>query len=166
MMISKPMNDKLNDQIAAEFHAAHSYLAMACVFDRMGLRVLRDRFVEQYREECTHALKILHYLQEVGGHVVLEEIPKPRTEYKSVEITVAAALQNEIEITKKINAIVDLADSEKDYATRSFLEWFIDEQVEEVSAMTELLNLVKLGGDNLLQVELRVQQMMAQDKDK
>ena len=166
MMISANMNTKLNEQITAEFHAAHSYLAMACVFDRLGLRVLRDRFTEQYREECNHAMKILRYVQEVGGHAVLEGIPKPRGDYPSVEAIVATAVQNEIEISRRINGIVDLADTERDYATRSFLEWFIDEQVEEVSSMTDLLNLVKLGGENLLQIELRVQQLMAQEAKK
>ncbi len=162
MMISSAMNAKLNEQIQGEFSAAHGYLAMACAFDAMGLKILNKRFLAQHEEEREHAMKILHYLQEVGGAVALKAIDKPRTEYTTAESIVEAALESELSVTRMINDVMALAESEKDYATRSFLQWFVDEQVEEVSQMTDLLNLVKMAGDNLLQVEARVRhEMMA-----
>ena len=164
MMISTAMNAKLNDQIGAEFAAAHAYLAMSCDFDRMALKVLAKRFLKQHDEECEHAMKILHYLQEVGGMVSLEAIAKPKKDYKNMEAIVSTALQNEKDITAKINDLMTLAESEKDYATRSFLQWFVDEQVEEVSSMTDLLNVVKLAGDNLLQIEALVRHQMLAEK--
>ncbi len=153
MMISRAMNAKLNEQVTAEFSAAHMYLAMMSVFERMGLKVLAGRFREQHEEELEHALKIIDYVNEVGGTVALEAVPKPKGDFKSVEAIVETALEGEKKVTRMINELAALADSEKDYATRSFLNWFIDEQVEEVSTMTELLAVVQLAGTNVLQVE-------------
>lgn len=160
MMISEAMNAKLNEQIAAEFSAAHDYLGMACALDQMGLKILAKRFLAQHDEEREHAMKILHYVQEVGGTVALQNIGKPVSEYENVEAIVRTALEAEHKVTRMINDLVALADSEKDYASRSFLNWFVDEQVEEVSSMTDLLALVQLAGDNMLQVEARVRHEM------
>ncbi len=160
MMISDAMNVKLNEQVAVEFAAAHVYLAMACALDRMGLKILAARFLAQYEEERGHALKILHYVQEVGGTVTLDGVSKPAGDYTNVEAIVQTALESERDVTRKINDLVALADSEKDYASRSFLNWFVDEQVEEVSSMSDLLTLVQLAGDNMLQVEARIRHEM------
>ena len=161
MMISTTMAAKLNEQIASEFSAAHQYLAMACAFDRMGLKILGQRFLGQNTEENAHAMKIIGYLQQVGGTVVLAAVAKPRSEFDDVETIVDAALVSEQEITRKVNELVALAESENDYATRSFLQWFVDEQVEEVASMTDLLSLVRLAGGNMLQVESRVRHELA-----
>ncbi len=164
MMISTAMNAKLNEQITAEFSAAHAYLAMACIFDNMSLKALAGRFFKQYHEELEHAMRIVRYVLEVGGTVTLDAVAKPKKDYKNVEAIVAASVENEKDITGKINDLVALADKEKDYATRSFLQWFVDEQVEEVSTMTDLLNLVKLAGNNVLQVEAAVRHQMLAEK--
>ena len=160
MMISDAMSKKLNEQITAEFSAAHSYLAMACAFEKMGLKILAKLFLGQSDEERTHALKIVKYVEEVGGTVALAAIPEPRGQYKDAEDIVKAALKSELNVTNLINDLVTLAESEKDYATRSFLNWFVDEQVEEVSSMTDLCDLVKMAGTNMLQVEARVRHLM------
>ena len=161
MMISKAMNSKLNEQIMVEYSAAHKYLAMVCSFDQMGFKFLSKRFMEQSEEEREHALKILNYMVQVGGTVALTAVPKPENEYKNVEEIVRTALENEQEVTRMINDLVALAESENDYATRSFLNWFIDEQVEEESNMNDLLQLVQLAGKNILQVEMRVRHDMS-----
>ena len=160
MMISQAMNKKLNEQITAELSAAHSYLAMACALDGMGLKVLAKRFFAQASEEREHAMKFIGYVLEVGGTVTLDSVNKPAGEYESVEAIVRAALESEQKVTRMINDLVSLADSEKDYASRSFLNWFVDEQVEEVSSMTDLLSLVQLAGGNMLQVETLVRHQM------
>jgi len=164
MMISTTMDAMLNDQIGAEFAAAHAYLAMACVFDNMSLKALSGRFFKQYNEELEHAMRIVRYVLEVGGTVTLDAIAKPKKDYKNAEAIVSTAVQNEMDITAKINDLVTLAEKERDYATRSFLQWFVDEQVEEVSTMTELLNVVKLAGNNVLQVEAAVRHQMLAEK--
>lgn len=160
-MISKTMNQKLNEQITTEFAASHAYLAMACGLEQMSLKILAKWFHAQHNEEREHAMKIVNYVKEVGGKVTLDAIVKPEGDYNNVEEIVKAALASELKVTDSINDLVALADSEKDYATRSFLNWFVDEQVEEVSKMTELLNLVQLAGDNLLAVESFVRHEMA-----
>ncbi len=162
MMISEKMCDKLNEQLAVEFAASHAYLAMTCEFERLGLKILATRFIEQHNEEREHAMKILHYIQEVGGDVTVGAIPKPRTDFADAKAIVQAALESEENVTRSINDLVGLAEAENDYATRSFLNWFVDEQVEEVSSMNSLLALVRLAGENMLQVESRVRhEMMA-----
>lgn len=160
MMISKAMHAKLNEQITAEFSAAHAYLAMACGLEQMGLKILAKHFRTQGDEERQHAMKIVDYVHEIGGTVTLTAIHEPKNDYATVKETVQAALKSEQHITGMIHDLVTLADSDKDYATRSFLNWFVDEQVEEISSMTDLLTLVELAGDNVLQVESRVRHEM------
>lgn len=164
MMISGKMNAKLNDQIVAEFTAAYHYLAMACALDEMGYTILRQRFHEQYREEIEHAERIVKYVGEVGGKVALDAVPKPQGDFSNPEAIAQAALDSELSISQRINDLVALADSEKDYATRQFLDWFVAEQVEEVSTMGDLLRLIQLAKGNMLQVEARIRHEMAAPK--
>jgi len=164
MMISDAMNEKLNRQISVEFAAAHAYLGMSCAFDAMGLKVLRERFFGQYEEECAHALKILNYVLEVGGRVDLEGVAKPKGAYKSVQEIVETALESELEVTRLINELVSLSEKDSDYATRSFLNWYVDEQVEEVASMSGLLRLIQLAKGNVLQVEARLRHEMVAGK--
>lgn len=163
MMISAAMNQKLNEQIAKEFAASHQYLAMACDFDDKGLKILSRFFARQCDEEREHALKLLNYVLEVGGTVELQGVEKPQAKYDSVEQIVKMAVEGEIAITRSIHDIVALAESEKDYASRSFLGWFVDEQVEEVASMRDLLQLVQLANGDMLQVEARVRHQMVDE---
>lgn len=156
MLISSTMVQRLNDQMMAEFGAAQKYLAMACAFDRLGLRILRDRFIKQQDEERQHAMRFLKYLQDVGAEPVIDAMTKPRTEYSGVEAIVQAALDSEMDITRRIHELVAVAEQEKDYSTRSFLQWFVTEQVEEVAQMSELLRLVHLAQGNMLALETRL----------
>ena len=159
MPISKKMNAQLNRQITHEFEACGSYLAMSCQFDQMGLKTLSAHFRKQAEEERAHALKILDYLQEVGGAVELSALAKPRAAYPSVHAAVKAALGNEKKVTGQIHELVTLAEQQKDYATRSFLNWFVDEQVEEEAGMSAVLQLVEMAGKNLLQLESHLARM-------
>lgn len=153
MLISKTMNARLNEQVGNEMLASQTYLSMACQFAGMGLKVLAADFRRQTEEERMHALKIVDYILDVGGEVQLPAIDAPTRSYKSVLAAFEAALSHELKVTKQINDIATLAESEKDHATRSFIQWYVDEQVEEVASMTDLVQLAKLAGDNLLQIE-------------
>lgn len=160
MMISNPMAQKLNEQITHELFSAHLYLAMSCAFDHMGLPNLAQWFIDQADEERAHAMKIVNYVQDVGAAVHLDALTKPQAFSDSPAEIVSVAVEHEMTITRQINELVGLAESEKDYATRSFLQWFLDEQVEEVSTVNGLLQLVKMGGDkHMLEVEARVAKM-------
>ncbi len=153
MMISANMNGKLNEQVTAEFAAAQKYLAMACALEAKGLKYLSKRFVDQYEEERKHGMKIVRYLLEVGAAVTLDALPKPTPDTSSLKSIVQAALDGERDITRRIHELVAQAEAEKDYSTLEFLQWFVDEQVEEVSTMVQLLKIVELAGPNVLQVE-------------
>jgi len=161
MLIPKPVVDMLNQQIANEFHAAHNYLAMACRFDGLGLKVLSQWFFRQGEEEREHGKKIMRFLLEVGAEVNLQSTAAPTGDMSSPVAIVQTALAQEETVTKQIHDLVALAEQHKDYATRSFLAWFVDEQVEEVATMTELLQMLKLAGNqHLLQVEARMAKML------
>jgi ferritin len=161
MMVSPNMAAKLNDQINAEFYSSYLYLGMATWFDAQGLKVFAQRFFRQAEEEWGHGMKILKYLLEVGATVELKEIARPRQDWETPEQVVQATLDHELHVTKLINDLMKAAVEESDYATQSFLKWFVDEQVEEVSSMTELLNLVKMAGpDRIMLVEQRLAAMM------
>lgn len=160
MMISNHMAQKLNEQITHELFSAHLYLAMSCAFNHMGLPILGKWFNDQADEERAHGMKIVNYVQDVGAPVRLDALPKPQGFSDSPTDIVSTAVEHELTISRQINELVALAESEKDYATRSFLQWFLDEQVEEVATVNGLLQLVKMGGDkHMLQVEARVANM-------
>ncbi len=162
MMISAKMNKALNQQVTNELDASFSYLAMSFAFEDMGLKIFGQRYKAQADEERGHAMKITGYIQDVGGKVCLDAVAKPRADYDSAQAMVEAALASEETVTKQVNELVALAEAEKDYATQSFLQWFVDEQVEEVSSMSELLQMVKMAGEaNLFLVEGRLAKMMA-----
>jgi ferritin len=157
MMISGKMNKALNEQVTNELGASHRYLAMAYSFDHMGLRIFAQHFIKQSDEERMHAMKIAKYISDVGGEVVIGPIAPTKGTFNSAKAIVKAALESELTVTGQINDLVALSEKEKDYATNSFLRWFVDEQVEEVSSMTELLQLITMAGDsNLFAVETRL----------
>lgn len=153
MAISEKMNAKLNDQITNELYAAQVYLAMACMFDDMGLKMLSKLYRMQTDEEREHAMKILDYIPTVEGKVKLQAIPEPPASYPSVVAAIEAALEHERLVTRQINDLVKLADEEKDYATRNFLNWFVNEQVEEVNSQLQLAQVAKMAGEHIIQLE-------------
>lgn len=160
-MISQKINTLLNQQVAHEFGAAYKYLAMSLWFDDQGLKIFAKRFQQQADEEREHAMRITKFIQDTGGQVVLEAVAKPDGKYASARAAVEAALNSEKTVTKQVHDLMDAADAEKDYATRSFLKWFVDEQVEEESSMNDLLQLLDMAGEkNLFQVETRLAQSM------
>lgn len=160
MMISRAMSDQLNKQVMHELQASQSYLAMSCYFDTLSLKNLAKFFRRQSEEEREHALKIVDYLQEVGGAIALEGLVAPPKAFDGVVAAIEAAIEWEQIVTAQINAIMARAESENDYATRSFLWWFIDEQVEEVSSMQHLLEIARMSRENWLQLEAYVHNVM------
>ena len=148
MQISEQMQAKLNEQVKVEFDASHMYLAMSVALGGMGLKALAGLFVKQAAEEREHALKFVTYLGRVGGRARLTGVGEPKAEYASAEAVVQAALDAEQHVTQCINGLMDQAKQENDHATQSFLQWFVDEQVEEVESMRELLELIQMAGPN------------------
>lgn len=148
-MASEKMLQALNEQIQKEFSSSYIYMAMEAWFAENNLDGFSNYFRIQALEEKDHAYKIFDYVNRLGGKVTLEEIPKPKSDYADVAEVVAAALEHEKFITASINKLMDQAVKEKDHATISFLNWFIDEQMEEEENALKVLNYVNmLGGDS------------------
>ena len=145
MMISKKMQKRLNEQVNNEFYAKWAYLAMAFAFENMNLKGFAKWFYAQAEEEQGHAMKIANYIMDQGGEVTLKVLPEPKTVYKSAEEIVKAGLDHELKVTKQVHEIAKMAETEGDLATRNFIAWKIEEQVEEVSSMTDLLEMVKMA---------------------
>jgi ferritin len=158
MMISKKMAAALNEQVKNEFFAYWTYLQMSYTFNAMGLKVFSTWYNQQALEEQAHAMKIAHYLLDQGAKVQLLSLDQPKADYKSAEEVVQAALDHEIKVTKQINDLASLAREEHDHATENFLQFYVQEQVEEVATATELLDLVKMSDSTgqLLMLENRI----------
>ena len=157
MLISKTLNEAINQQIGSEFGASMQYLAIAAHFDSEALPNFAKFFYLQSDEERDHAMKFLKYLMDAGGDLAIPDIPAPKPTFASAEEAVKAALDWELEVTDQINNLMDIAVEKKDYIAQQFLNWFTNEQLEEVSSMDTLLSLVRRAGEkNLLQIEKMV----------
>lgn len=154
MPLERDVSDALNAQMGRELEAHLQYLAISSWFDAEGLPELHRFFAAQAAEEHLHAMRFLAYLQDADGEVAIRGVAAPKADFESAEEAVAASLDWENSVTASIHGLVDLAVARHDHATQVFLQWFVTEQVEEVSTMTELLQVTRRAGDaNLLLVE-------------
>jgi ferritin len=154
MPVAPAVIDSLNAQLGRELEAHLQYLSISSWFDAEGLPELTGFFAAQAAEEHVHAMKFLEYIQDVGGPVVIPGLAAPKPSFESAEEAVAASLEWENAVTAQIDAIMDLAIERRDHATQAFLQWFVSEQVEEVSTMSELLQVTRRAGEsNLLLLE-------------
>jgi len=157
MLISKQLNDTINAQIGNELGASMQYLQIASYFEGESLPNLAKFFFLQAEEENEHAMKFLHFLLEVGAEVKIPTIQQPKSKFGSAEECVKDALAWEVEVTKQIYNLVDIAVKDKDYISQRFLDYYVSEQLEEISSMETLLAMVQRAGDsNLFQLDGRV----------
>ena len=153
-LLKQSVNDAINKQVVEEFSASGQYIAIAFYFEAETLPELAKFFHAQAAEEHMHAMKLLHYLSEAGAQPLVPATKQPKNHFDSVEEAVQLALNQELKVTEQINSLVDLAVEEKDHLTRQFLQWFVTEQLEEVSSMSDLLRVVKRATQqNLLLIE-------------
>jgi ferritin len=154
MMISKELNDAINAQIGAEFGASLQYVAIATYFDGEALKKLAALFYKQAAEENEHAMKFIKYLVDTGGEVRIPAVAAPKATFGSAEEAVKLSLDWELEVTRQINGLYDIAKAMNDYAGQNFLNWFVEEQVEEVNSMDNLLKVVRRVGErNIIMME-------------
>jgi ferritin len=153
VLISKGLENALNKQIGAEFGASLQYVSIASYFDADDLPQLAAFFYRQAEEEKMHAMKFVHYVVEAGGQVRIPAVPETKYDFESAEHCAQLALEWETDVTKMINALMDIAVEDKDYISQDFLRWFVAEQLEEISTMETLLNTIRRAGDNILWVE-------------
>jgi ferritin len=145
--------DKLNEQIGHEFAAHQQYVALAVHYDAETLPRLSAFFYRQALEERDHAMMMVQYLLDAGEEPQIPGTPAPKTSFADVVEPVALALDQERRVTEQINALAGVARQEGDYASEQFMQWFIKEQVEEVSTMSDLLTIVTRAQDNPLLAE-------------
>jgi bacterioferritin B len=154
MLISAEMKAALTEQIGHEFAAMLQYVTIATYFESEGLPRLAQHFYRQAEEEREHAMRFVRYVVETGGEVAIPTIPAVKSGFGSVEEAVQLSLDQEQTVTRQINALMDQAIAASDHAARTMLEWFVTEQVEEVSSMETLLRMVQRAGESgLLFVE-------------
>ena len=152
-MLKQPVVDAINAQVVEEFTASLQYTAISLYFDSETLPQLSHFFNLQATEENMHAMKLLNYITEAGGQPIVPATKTVKNHFESVEEAVELALNQELKVTEQINNLVSVADGEKDYLTHQFLQWFVVEQLEEVSSMSDLLNIVRRAGSDLFRVE-------------
>jgi ferritin len=143
----------LNGQIGYEFAASQQYVAVAVYYDAQTLPQLAAHFYRQAVEERNHAMMIVQYLLDADLDVVVPGVEAPRTSFADVVEPVRLALEQEKRVTQQISDLVSLAREEKDLVGEQFLYWFLQEQREEVSSMTALLNVVERSKDNVMLIE-------------
>ncbi len=154
MQISAAVAELMNAQIGHELGASNQYLQIATFFEARALRKLAEFFYKQSEEEREHALKFVRFLTETGAEVRIPAVPAARYEIDSAEQAFQMSLDWEKEVTRQIYTILETAIREKDFASQQFLQWFVEEQVEEVSSMENMLLVVQQAGEkNLLMVE-------------
>ncbi len=153
MLTSQKVIDAVNEQIGYEFSASLQYYAIGAHFAAEALPQLSEHFFKQAEEEKGHALRFIKYVVDAGGRVVIPAIQAPRSNFKGAEEAVQLSLDQEVKVTHQINALVELARSENDYITINFLQWFLAEQLEEVSSMDNLLKIVQRAGSDLLKAD-------------
>ena len=154
MLISKKINDALNEQIGNEFNASLLYISIAAHFEGETLPMLAQHFYKQAGEEHGHAMRFVKYILDAGGRMVIPSVPAPQARFASAEEAVKLSLDQELRVTQQVNHLVAMAKAEKDFTTDNFLQWFVKEQLEEVKSMTDLLNVIRRATEkNLLRVE-------------
>ena len=153
------MEKALNEQVNAELYSAYLYLSMEAYCKSLNLNGFANWMRVQTQEEVAHAMKIYDFVNERNGRVILKTIEGPQTKWESPLAVFQAVYKHEQKVTNLINKLVDLAIKEKDHATNAFLQWFVNEQVEEEASADAIVQQLKMmkdapGGIYMLDREL------------
>ena len=145
--MNKKLVEAINTQLNFEIESAHVYLAMKGYIATIGLEGFESWFDVQYQEELAHAKKFMNYLSERGERIEIRGFENPRNEFSSLLEVFEVSLNHEKEVTSRINNLMAIAHEVHDYASISFLQWFIDEQVEEEDSFGKMIDKIKLVKD-------------------
>ncbi len=147
-MLKDKIQKALNAQMNLELSSSYLYLAMAAYFESENLTGFAHWMKVQSGEEYGHAMKIFGYINQRNGRVNLSKIDAPKSEWKDAAEVFTETLKHEQKVTKSIDEMVDLTITEKDHATNTYLQWFVTEQVEEEATAMNILDKIKMVGDN------------------
>jgi ferritin len=147
-MLKDSVQTALNDQVKQEFYSAHVYLSMCAWFEDQGLPGFAKWMRMQYQEELGHGIKIFDFINDRDGKVIIEGVEAPPTSWASPLAAFEAAYENEKAVSASIDDLYNLADGERDHATKVMLQWFITEQVEEEKTAREIVAKFHLTKDD------------------
>ena len=148
-MLSKTIQEALNNQVKIEAESSQAYLAMASWAEiQPGLQGVTDFFYKQSDEERMHMLKLIRFINERGGFAFVPALVQPIVTFKSIKNVFDDFLNHELKVSYSINELVNLALTEKDYATHNFLQWYVNEQMEEERTARTLRDKLELVGDD------------------
>ena len=147
-MMSKTMQDALNEQMKQEFYSSYLYLSMSAFCDRANLPGLARWMRAQAQEETEHAMRIFDHILDRGGTVELQELGRPPADFTSPREVFDQAHKHEQQVTASINQVYGLAVDERDFASRVFLDWFVQEQVEEEKTSGLLAEQLRMVGED------------------
>lgn len=147
-VLSPKVQDAINDQIRKELYSAYLYLSMSAHFEAQALKGFASWMRAQAKEEVGHGMKLLTYMHDRGGRVLLQGIQAPPADFGTPLSIFQQAYAHEQEVTASIHALYALAVEENDYATQSALIWFVNEQVEEENTASEIVAQLEMVGDN------------------
>lgn len=148
-MVSKPIQEALNKQVQMEAESSQAYLAMASWADiQPGLQGVTEFFYRQSDEERIHMLKLIKFINDRGGFAVVPALEQPIITFKSLKFVFDEFLNHELKVSDSINDLVHLSLAEKDYATHNFLQWYVNEQIEEEHTARTLNDKLELVGDD------------------
>jgi ferritin len=160
-MPSERFVDALNDQISREFAAAHQYTAIGAYYDRLTFPRLAKYFFDQAEEERGHAMKMVDYLRDTGADLRLGEVAAARVDFPDHVAPIQLALDQEKSVTIEIGKLFQIARETNDYASEGFMQWFVDEQVEEESSMDALLTVA----ERVREFPMMLEEFLARDAD-
>lgn len=148
-MLSKSMQEALNKQVQMEAESSQAYLAMASWAEiQPGLQGVTDFFYKQSDEERVHMLKLIRFINERGGFAMIPSLEQPMVTFQSLRRMFEEFLKHELKVSNSINDLVHLALTEKDYATHNFLQWYVNEQIEEERTARTLNDKLEMIGDD------------------
>ncbi|MFV0499114.1 MAG: ferritin [Bacilli bacterium] len=154
MICNEKVLERLNDQMNFEFYSAHIYLGMASYCSELGLDGFENWFKVQYQEEIVHAMKFYDFINTRGGRAIITNFGDVKNNYDSIMDALKSALNHEKEVTARIHSIAKIALESADLTSFSFIQWFIDEQVEEEDNVTKLITDVeRVGGQGLYLID-------------
>jgi ferritin len=165
-MLSKKLEDAINEQINKELYSAYLYLSMSAYCESQSLAGFAGWMRAQAQEEVDHAMRLFDHIVARGGRVVLKAIEMPPPVWKSPLEMFEEVLKHERKVTGLINGLYELALNENDYATQMELQWFITEQVEEEESAGQVVDQLKLVGDQpmgLLMMDRQLGERQAAD---
>lgn len=147
-MINSKVEKVMNEQIVHELYSAYLYLAMSAYFESINLKGAANWMRCQAQEEQLHAMKFYAHIVDRGGRVELTQIDAPPKEWKSVLDAFEEAYKHEQKVTALINDIAKIAMQEADFASSTLLQWLTNEQIEEEASADEIVQQIKMVGEN------------------